>query len=80
MLENLCALEIEGPEIVDPEIVTPDIVNPEIVSSEIMSPEIVNLEIVNFRAEAAIRRTVEIYDTSDSLRKDLTEGFIWTQG
>ena len=65
MLENQCALEI-----VDPEIVVPEIVN----------PEIVNLEIVNFGGEGAIRRRVEIDDTSDSHRKDLMEGFIWTQG
>ena len=85
MLENQRALEIVGPEIVDPEIanqeiVNPEIVNPEIASPEIASPEIVILEIVNFGDEGAIRRRVEIDDTSDSLRKDLTEGFIWTQG
>ena len=75
MLENQCAIEIVDPEIVDPEIVNPEIVNPEIVS-----PEIVNLEIMNFGVEVAIRRRVEIDDTSDSLRKDLMEGSIWTQG
>ena len=80
MLENQCALEIVDPEIVDPEIVNPEIVNPEIVNPEIVSREIVNLEILNFGDEGAIRRRVEIDDTSDSLRKDLTEGFIWTQG
>ena len=64
----------------DPEILNPEIVNPEIVNPEIASPEIMNLEIVNFGNEGAIRRSVEIDDTSDSLRKDLTEGFIWTQG
>ena len=90
MLENQCALEIVDPEIVDPEIVNPElvdpeivnpeIVNPEIVNPEIVSPEIMNLEIVNFGGEGAIPRRVEIDDTSNSLRKDLTEGFIWTQG
>ena len=71
MLENQCALEIVDSEIVDREIVNPEIVNPEIVS-----PEIVNLEIVNFGGEGGIRRRVEIDDTSDSLMKDLTEGFV----
>ena len=80
MLENQCALEIVDPEIVDPEIVNPEIVNPEIVNPEIVNPEIVNLEIVNFAGEGAIPCRVEIDDTSDSLRKDLTEEFIWTQG
>ena len=80
MLENQCALEIVDPEIVDPEIVNPEIVNSEIVNPEIVRPEIVNFEIVNFRGEGAIRRRVEIDDTSDSLRKDLTEGSIWNQG
>ena len=70
MLENQCALEIVDPEIVDPEILNPEIGN----------PEIVNLEIVNFGGEGAIRRRGEIDVTSDSLRKDLTEGFVWTQG
>ena len=65
MLENQCALEIVDPEIVDPEI---------------MNPEIVNLEIVNFSGEGSIRCRGEIDVTSDSLRKDLTEGFVWTQG
>ena len=80
MLENQCALEIVDPEIVDPEIVNPEIVNPEDVNPEIVSPEIVNYEIVNFGGKGAIRRRVEIDNTSNSLRKDLTEGFIWTQG
>ena len=80
MLQNQCALEIVDPEIVDPEIVNPEIVNLEIVNPEIVSPEIVNFEIVHFGGEGAIRRRVEIDDTSDSLRKDPTEGFVWTQG
>ena len=71
MLENQYALEIVNPEIVGREIVNPEFVNP-----EIMSLEIVNLEIVNFGGEGAIRRRVEIDDTSDSLMKDLTEGFV----
>ena len=75
MLENQCALELVDPEIVDWEIVNPEIVNPEIVS-----PEIVNLESMNFAGVGAIRHRVEINDTSDSLMKDLTEGFVWTQG
>ena len=70
VLENQCALEIQNPDIGSQEIVNPESVN----------LEIVNLEIVNFGGEGAIRRRVEIDDTSDSLRKDLTEGFIWTQG
>ena len=41
---------------------------------------IVNLEIVNFGGEGAIRRQGEIDVTSDSLKKDLTEGPVWTQG
>ena len=80
VLRNQCALEIVDTEIVDPEIVNPEIVNPEIVNPEMVSPEIVNLEIVNFGGEGGMQRRVEIDDTSDSLRKDLTEGFIWTQG
>ena len=75
MLENPCALEIVDPDIVDREIVNPEIVNPQIVSQEI-----VNLENVNFGGEGAIPRRIEIDDTSDSLMKDLTAGFIWTQG
>ena len=75
MLENQCTLEILDPQIVDREIVNPDILNPDIVS-----PEIVNLEIMNFVDEGAIRRRVEIEDTSDRLMKDLREGFVWTQG
>ena len=63
VLENPCALVIVDPEIVDPEIVKPDIVN---------------LEIGNCRGEGAIRFRGEIDVTSDSLRKDLTEGFVWT--
>ena len=43
-------------------------------------PDIVNLEIVNFGGEGAIRRQGEIDVTSDSLRKDMTEGPVWTQG
>ena len=70
MLENQCALEIVHPEILDPEV----------VKSEIVNPAIVNLEIVNFGGVGAIRRRGEIDVTSDSLRKDLTEGFVWTQG
>ena len=80
MLENQCALEIVDPEIVDTEIVNPEIVNPEIGNTEIVSPEIVNCQIVNFRGAGAIQRRVEIDDTSDSLRKDRTKGFIRTQG
>ena len=74
--------DIVSPEIVNPEIVNPEIVNPEIVSPEIMNlgPHIVNLEIVNFGGEGTIRRQGEIDVTSDSLRKDLTEGPVWTQG
>ena len=64
MPENQCALEIVDPEIVDPEI---------------GNPEIVDLEIVNFGSEGTIRRRGEIDITSDSLRKKLTEGFVWTQ-
>ena len=66
----------------DPEIVSPEMVNPEIVSPEIVNPgpDIVNLEIVNFGGEGAIRPQGEIDVTSDSLRKDLTERPIWTQG
>ena len=78
MLENQWALEIVDAEIVDPEIENPEIVNHEIINPEIVSPEIVNLEIVNFGGEGAIRRRVEIDATSNSLRKDLTEGVIWT--
>ena len=90
MLENQCALEIENPEIasleiVNPEIASPEIVNPEIASPEIVNPEIVNLEIVNleivnFGGEGANRRRGGIDVTSDSLMKDLMEGFVWTQG
>ena len=80
MAENQRAIEIVDPQIVDPEIVNPQIVNQEIVNPEIVSPEIVILEIVNCGGEGAIRLRVEIDDTSDSHRKDLTEGFIWTQG
>ena len=65
MLKHQCALEIENPEIASPEIV---------------NPEIVNLEIVNFGGEGANRRRGGIDVTSDSLMKDLTEGFVWTQG
>ena len=65
MLENQCALEIVAPEIVDPEIV---------------NSESVNLEIVSFEDEGSIQRRGEIDVTSDSLRKDLTQGFVWTQG
>ena len=65
MLENQWALDIGDPEIVD---------------SEIVNPEIVNLEIVNLGSEGAIRRRGEIDVSSDSLRKDLAEGFVWTQG
>ena len=65
MLENQCVLEIMDQAIVDPEIV---------------NPEIVNLEIVNFGDEGASRRRGEIDVTSDRIRKDLTEGFVWTQG
>ena len=65
VLENQCALGIVDPEIVDPEIV---------------NPEIVNLQIMNFGGEGTIRRRSEIDVTCDSLRKDLTEGFVWTQG
>ena len=68
------------PEIVDPQIVNPEIANPEIVNPVIVSPEIGNLEIVTFGDEGAIRRRVEIDDTCDSLTKDLTDGFVWTQG
>ena len=75
MLENQCALDIENPDIASPEIV-----NPEIVNLEIVNLEIVTLEIVNFRDEGANRRRGGIDVTSDSLRKDLTEGFVWTQG
>ena len=50
------------------------------MNPEIVNTEIVNLEIVNFGGEGAIRRRGEIDVTSDSLRKDLTEGFVWTQG
>ena len=56
------------------------IVNPEIASQEIVNPEIVNLEIVNFGGEGPNRRRRGIDVTSDSLMKDLTEGFVWTQG
>ena len=70
MLENQCALEIENPEIASPEIVNPEIVN----------PEIVNLEIVNFGGQGANRCRRGIDITSYSLMKDLTEGFVWTQG
>ena len=70
VLENQCALEIVDPEIVDPEIVNPEIVN----------PENLNVEIMNLGGEGAIRRRGEIDVTSDSLRKDLTEGFVWTRG
>ena len=85
MLENQCALEIENPEIaspeiVNPEIASPEIMNPEIVNLEIMNLEIVNLEIVNFGGEGANQRWGGIDVTSDSLMKDLTEGFVWTQG
>ena len=47
---------------------------------EIVDPEIMNLEIVNFRGEGAIRRRGEIDITSDILRKDVTEEFVWTEG
>ena len=70
MLENQCALEIENPDIASPEIVNPEIVN----------LEIVNLEIVNFGGFGAKRGRGGIDVTSDSLMKDLTEGFVWTQG
>ena len=70
MLENQYALEIANQEITSPEIVNPEIVN----------LEIVNLEIVNFRGEGANRRCGGIDVTSDSLMKDLTEEFVWTQG
>ena len=85
MLENQCALEIVDPEIVDREIVNteivdPEIVNPEIVNPGIVIPDIVNLEVVNFGGEGAIRRRGEIDVTSDSFRKNLTEGFVRTQG
>ena len=74
--------EIVSPEIVNPEIVSPEIVNPEIVCPEIVNPgpDIVNFEIGNFGGESAIRREGEIDVTSDSLRKDLTDGPVWTQG
>ena len=70
MLENQCALEIKNPN-----IASPDMVNP-----EIMNLEIVNLEMVNFGGEGANRRRGGIDVTSDSLLKDLTDGFVWTQG
>ena len=70
MLENQCALEIENPDIASPEIVNPEIVN----------LEMVNLEIVDFGGEGANRCRGGIDVTSDSLMKDLTEGFVWTQG
>ena len=50
------------------------------MNPEIVNPEIMNLEIVNFGGEGTIRRRGGIDVTSDSLRKDLTEGFVWTQG
>ena len=65
MLENQCALEIEYPDIASPEMV---------------NPEIVNLEIVNFGGEGANRRQGGIDVASNSLIKDPTEGFVWTQG
>ena len=85
MLENQCALEIENPEsaspeIKNPEIISPEIVNPEIVNLEILNLEIVNVEIMNFGVEGAIRRRGGIDVTSDSIMKDLREGFVWTQG
>ena len=49
--------------------------NPEIVNLEIM-----NLEIMNFGGEGANRRRGGIDVTSDSLMKDLMEGFVSTQG
>ena len=70
MLENQCALEIQNPDIGSQEIVNPEIVN----------LEMVNLEIVNFGGEGANRRRGGIDVTSDSLKKDLMEGFVWTQG
>ena len=76
-LEKQCALEIVDPEIVSPEIVNSEIVSPEIVNP---GPDIVNLEILNFGREGAIRRQGEIGVTSDSIRKDLKEGPVWTQG
>ena len=80
MLENRCALEIENPEIASPEIVNPEIARPEIVNPETVNVEILNSEIVNFGDEGANRRRGGIDVTSDSLMKDLTEGFVWTQG
>ena len=56
-----------------------DIMHPEIVDPDIVNPENVNLEIVNFGAEGAIRRRGKIDVTSNSLRMDLTEVFVWTQ-
>ena len=58
----------------------PKIVKPEIVDLERVNPEIVKLEIMNFGGEGALQRRGEIDVTSNSLRKDLTEGFVWTQG
>ena len=70
MLGNQCPLEIENPEIASPEIGNPEIVN----------LENVNLEIVNFGGEGANQRRGAIDVTSASLMKNLTEGFVWTQG
>ena len=75
MLENQCALEIENPDIASQEIV-----NPEIVNLEIVNLEIVNLEIVNFGGKGVNQRRGGIDVTSDSLMKDLKEGFVWSQG
>ena len=82
MLENQGSVEIVDPEIVDPEIVNsnPKIVKPEIVNLERVNPEIVKLEILNFGGQGALQHRGEIDVTSNSLRKDLTKGFVCTQG
>ena len=77
MIEKQWALEIVDLEIVNLEIMNPEILSPEIVNP---GPDVINLEIVNFGGEGAIRRQGEIDVTSDTLRKDLTEGPVWTQG
>lgn len=83
MVENLCAIEIVDQETVDPEIVKMNceilnrkIVNLEIGNTRIVKLEIVKSEMVNLGCEGGIRHKSEIDVTSESLRKDLRQGFL----